>query len=310
MLKLSILSNDYESAGPGISKYAPKKKGIALFFDIFFRKIWKLTGLNMMLFVFFIPLLLMLPALYYIKQPYVCMGVLAVLFLLFAVNIGPALAGMTKVIRMFLLERHSFIGRDFFKGYKQNFKKASIIGILDILAAASAFAGYNVYPDMAQQYNTKIFYIPLVLTFSVAIVVMMMNFYIFLMMTATDLSLKNLLKNSFALAFVSLKQNVLTLLSIIAFAAIMFIIFVKFMPLFILLMPFFPAAIVWFIVCFNSYPVIQKFVINPYYESMGMTNPELADEADEIEEETLFEDMGGKEKPIEKRKKGKGKHIS
>ena len=41
-------------------------------------------------------------------------------------------------------------------------------------------------------------------------------------------------------------------------------------PLFMLLMPFFPAAIVWFIVCFNSYPVIQKFVINPYYESMGM----------------------------------------
>ena len=63
-----------------------------------------------------------------------------------------------------------------------------------------------------------------------------------------------------------------------------------------------------FISCFNSYPVIQKFVINPYYTSIGEVNPELMDESQS--EEQIFEDMGGKEKPIEKRKKGKGKRIS
>ena len=31
---------------------------------------------------------------------------------------------------------------------------------------------------------------------------------------------------------------------------------------------------------------------------------------DSPDEEKIFEDMGGKEKPIEKRKKGKGKRIS
>ena len=69
-------------------------------------------------------------------------------------------------------------------------------------------------------------------------------------------------------------------------------------------------ALVWFIVCFNSYPVIQKYVINPYYDSIGKVNPELSSDVDTVEEETLFEDMGGKEKPVEKRKKTKGRRIS
>ncbi len=307
---MGLFNYDYESAGPGIAKNAPQKKGLALFFDIFYRKKWKITGLNILFFIFFIPVILMLPAVYYIKQPYVCIGVLAVLFLIFTVNIGPALAGMTKVMRFFIIERHTFVMRDFFKGYKQNFKKASIIGVLDVLVAASAYAGYNVYPDLAQLYNSKIFYVPLILTFSIALVAVMMNYYIFLMMTATDLSLKNLIKNSFALAFVSLKQNIITTVMIVILGSIMVILLLYAVPLFMLVMPFFPAALMWFIACFNSYPVIQKYVIDPFYAEKGEINPEKADVFDEIDEETVFEDMGGKEKPIEKRAKGKGKHIS
>lgn len=310
MLKLGLFSNDYESAGPGIAKNAPKKKGLALFFDLFFRKIWKLFGLNMLFFIFVIPLIGILPAAYYIKDPKASLAVIGLLLLIFAVNLGPALAGMSKVMRMFIIERHTFIGRDFFKGYRDNFKKAAIVGVIDILALVSAFAGYNVYPVMAVEYG-KVFYIPLVLTFSVALVVLMMNYYIFLMMTATDLSLRDLIKNSFALAFVALKENIITTVVLGVISALMVVLFLYALPFFTLALPFIPVAIMWFVVCFNSYPVIQKYVITPFYESRGELNPELTDGSDEIEEETLFEDMGGKEKPIEKRKKGKGKkHIS
>ena len=64
-----------------------------------------------------------------------------------------------------------------------------------------------------------------------------------------------------------------------------------------------------YVTCFNSYPVIQKYVINPYYTSIGEINPELIEE-EPGEDEVIFEDRGGEEKPIEKRKKGKGKRIS
>lgn len=301
--------NNYQN-GPGISKYGPKKKGLALFFDLFFRKIWHITGLNVLFFIFCIPLYVGFFLLSFMENYELLLALLIVLFLIFAVTVGPAIAGMTKVMRMFLIEKHTYIIRDFFRGFKENFKKASVVGILDIVVALSAYASYNVYPYCVVKYDSNLFYIPMILALSVTIVVFIMNYYIFLMMTATDLSLKNILKNSFALAFVSMKENILTTIFIAAFALLMFMIFVNAMPLFLILIMIFPIALVWFIVCFISYPVIQKYVINPYYDNMGEVNPELTSDAEAVEEETLFEDMGGKEKPIEKRKKTKGKRIS
>lgn len=304
------LFSSYENSGPGIPKYAPKKKGIALFFDLFFRKIWKLAGLNILFFIFCLPIVAALLILSFMKNYELMPVLLIALFIIFTVNIGPAMAGMTKVIRAFLIEKHVYIVRDFFRGYRENFKKGLVVGILDIVAALSVFSGYNLYPDWAEFYHNKLFYIPLVITLSVGLVVFMMNYYIFLMMAATDLSLKNLIKNSFALAVVSLKQNAITTFFVIIFGVLEFLLFLYTPSFFLLILPFFPAALVWFIVCFNSYPVIQKYVINPYYDSIGEINPELTDGTDDIDEEVIFEDMGGKEKPIEKRKRGKGKRIS
>ncbi|MCM1231037.1 MAG: DUF624 domain-containing protein [Ruminococcus flavefaciens] len=301
--------NNYQN-GPGIPKYAPKKKGLALFFDLFFRKIWNITGLNVLFFIFCLPLYIGFFLISFMTNYELLLALLIILGLIFAVTIGPAIAGMTKVMRMFLIEKHTYIVRDFFRGFRENFKKASIVGVLDILVALSAYASYNVYPYCAIKYESKLFYIPMILALSVAIVAFVMNYYIFLMMTATDLSLKNILKNSFALAFVSMKENILTTIFVFAFAFIMFMIFINAMPLCLMLVIVFPMALVWFIVCFISYPVIQKYVINPYYESMGQDNPELSSEVEAVDEETLFEDMGGKEQPIAKRKKGKGKRIS
>lgn len=300
---------DYESAGAGIAKNAPKKTGIRLFFDILGRKFWKMFEINILYSLFYLPLVLAVTAFFQIENMKIALFVCALLGLIFMVTIGPATAGMTKVMRNYVLEKHSFIMRDFFKAFKDNFVKASIIGVIDVLICLSVCAGFMVYPALAEQYG-KILYVAFVLSLSVALVVLMMNFYIFLMLIATDLSLKNLIKNSFALAFVEIKKSFLTFIIIAAIIAIIvvLVLFVSFSVLFVL--PFLPAAILSFIICFNSYPVIQKYVINPYYTAKGEINPELRPYGDDDDEEPIFEDMGGKEKPIEKRKKGKGKRIS
>ena len=304
------LFSSYESSGPGISKYAPKKTGVALFWDIFFSKFWKLTGLNLLFFIFCLPLYIALFIFFLVKDVRVMFAIECVLFLLFAVFIGPAMAGMTKVIRSFVIQKHTFVIRDFFRGFRENFKKSVVVGILDVVAAMSAFSAYNIYPDWANHYESKLFYIPLIITMSVAFVILLMNYYIFLMMTATDLSMKNLFKNSFALAFAALKQNFIATFFYVFFVGFIVVIFLLMPFIALTIIPFFPMAVSWFVVCFNCYPVIQKYVINPFYESKGEINPELTDGTDDIEEEVLFEDMGGKEKPIEKRKKTKGKRIS
>lgn len=306
---MGFFSHDYESAGSGIAKNAPKKTGIRLFFDIFIRKFWKLIEVNMLYSLFYLPLVLGLVAFFKLRSITASLIVSILLFLVFAVTIGPATAGMTKIMRNYVLEKHAFIVADFFKAFRENFFKSSVIGFVDVVICISVVAGFNVYPALASQYG-NFMYVPMVLSFSVALVIAMMNFYAFLMIIATDLSLKNLLKNSFALAFVELKKSFLTF-----FIVLVVLLAVGALPVFVsltfvMILPFFPAAFLSLVICFNSYPVIQKYVINPYYTSIGQINPELCENDPDDEFEPIFEDMGGKEKPIEKRKKGKGRRIS
>ena len=307
---MGIFFKDYVSAGSGIAKNTPKKKGIALFFDILGRKFWKLLALNFIYMLFFLPFLLIILALAVFKNSYEAFKISAiVLLLVFAVFIGPATAGMTKVIKAFVIEKHTFIWRDFWSAFKTNFKNAAIVGFIDCVVIASAFSSLQVYPALAIQTGSKAMYVPMVIAFSLFLVIMIMNYYIFPMMIATTLSLKNLFKNSFALAFVALKQNfIIFIVSLLTLALMGVLLFFAF-PVFMLLLPFFPAAFLCLLSCFISYPVIQKYVINPYYTSIGEINPELIDDTPD-EDERIFEDMGGKEKPIEKRSKGKGRRIS
>jgi glycosyltransferase involved in cell wall biosynthesis len=66
--------------------------------------------------------------------------------------------------------------------------------------------------------------------------------------------------------------------------------------------------------CYNEAKTIKN-VVNDFkkvipHADIYVYDNNSTDGTDEIEEEQIFEDMGGKEKPIEKRKKTKGKKIS
>ena len=56
---MGLFGGGFTKPGPGIDKNAPKKKGIFLYFEIFFRKFWKLMQLNMIYFLFCLPLFLL-----------------------------------------------------------------------------------------------------------------------------------------------------------------------------------------------------------------------------------------------------------
>ena len=73
------LFKNYENTGVGISKDAPKKKGFSLFWDIFCRKFWKLMEINLVYMLFFLPLLLIFPALSLFKNQYYAAMVSSVL---------------------------------------------------------------------------------------------------------------------------------------------------------------------------------------------------------------------------------------
>lgn len=269
--------NDYTKAGPGVAKNAPKKKPFFEFFELYFRKFWKLLELNLLTVLFCIPV----------------------------VTIGPAIAGMTRVLRNYRLEKNAFIFHDFWKGFSGNLKQSIPIGLLDILFAVSAYAALQVYPAMYKNSGSIIYIILCVISVSFALTLLMMNFYIFPMIVATDLGLANIIKNSFFLTCVGLKKNIITLL-IAVFIVLLLGVMIVLHPLSVIIIPIWPISFLGFLIMFNSYPLIQKYVIDPYYEERGESNPEYAYLEPLDEEDAIFTDMGGKEAPVASSKEKSG----
>ena len=312
------LFGGYEQSGPGIAKDAPKKKPFFRFWELVGRKFWKLIELNLLMMCCGIPLVIAFAAMLILAESNTQAAILiaAVMGLIFAVLFGPWMAGTAQVLRKYTLEKPCFMLQTFFRAFKSSFKQALPMGLIDLLVLASAGSGSYVYPLFIQKINetgegsSLIYYILFIASLSIAFVVIMMSFYAYLMIVSTDLSFKNIIKNALALTFIALKKNLLSLFlagGLTAVFVVLTIFFPYVMP-FILL--FVPASFAAFIVVFNCYPVIQKYVINPYYAQLGEANPEMS--FTDTEGENLFEDQGGKEKPVEahKRKSKKGKIVS
>lgn len=283
------LGADYDKAGSGVSKNAPKKKPFFRFCEMYFNRFWKMLKLSLLTFVFCLPI----------------------------ITIGPALAGMTKVLKSYTLDKDTFIWHDFMKGFKGNLNQSVPLGFIDILMTASLLCALYVYPqfgDRARAHGESgtIFTILCIISVSVALTVLMMNFFALPMIVATDLDFRKVVKNSFILVCLGLKRNIITLLIILLVAALM-IVGTMVSPLTLLLIPLWAVSFLGFVIMFNSYPLIQKYVIDPYYEAQGMENPEYDYLKPLDAEDAVFIDKGGEEAPVESKndkKKKKGKTIS
>ncbi len=273
----------------GISKEVSDKTGIALFFEIFFRRLGKLFEINFLYVLFCVPI----------------------------ITIGPATAGMVKVVKSFSIQHHAYVWTDFFDSFKQNFKKTFLLGIVDIIAIAGMTIGCKIYPEYAEQTGQNIWYILFGVTLTAAAVFLSMNFYMYLMIVSTDLKMKEIIKNSVFLTFIALKKNIVTVIIFLAITVVAIVLAIYY-QIFLMLMAFAPASILCFIVCFNCYPIVQKYVINPYYEQRGEINPEL--EYNKPSEESIFVDATdssrvetedkSNEKKVKVKKSRKNKTIS
>ncbi|MGN1090701.1 MAG: YesL family protein [Huintestinicola sp.] len=281
---------DYTKAGSGIAKNAPKKKPFFQFLEMYFDRFWKLIKLSLLTFVCCIPI----------------------------VTIGPAIAGMTKVLRSYVLDKDTFIRHEFFKGFKNNLRQSLPLGLIDILFGVSLACSLTVYPAMkataeAAGQNGTIYIVLCIVSVSFALTVLMMNFFAFPMIVATELSFKEIVKNSFFITCLGLKKNIITLLIILLTVAVI-VVGTVINPFTLIIIPLWAISFLGFVIMFNSYPQIQKYVINPYYENQGLDNPEYDYLKPLDADDAVFIDKGGEEAPIEGKssgkKKKKGKVIS
>lgn len=294
---------DIRNSGSGISGEDFRKKGFRGFFGILFRKAWKLFVLNMLLMMFIAPGAIGAMLFMTGQIPMVIIG--AILFLASVITTGPALGGFFKVLRAFTLEEPIFMAHTFFKAVKSEFKVNMFFGIINYIVIFAMYSAIKIYP-LAFQDHTYLKYFSIAITAFVFFTVIVMDFYYFLLSTATDLKFSDIIKDSFFFVSIALKTNIIVLIVVAALTALTALLAWRF-NLWILFF-FFPASLNGLIITFWCYPYIRKYVINPYYKQIDEINPEMEFEASK--DKAVFTDMGGKEKPIhfdEKSSSGKGK---
>lgn len=288
---------NYENSGAGISKNAPKKKPFFRFWEQFALKFWKILFVNILFFAFSGLLLAFVGFLISAQvQNYYFMLLAAPTLILF----GPCTAACTQIMRKFTLEKPIFIFDEFKKAFKKNFRQSAAIGIFDVVFIVLFVYAMMSYSQVLDSDPSTGNYVMMIAAIAIAVYVFMAHFYIYLEIVSLDLPLSKIIKNAILLTVMGIKVNIINFAVSLVFIAAAYLFF----PYSTFVLPFIPFGWLMFLYAFNCYPVIQKYIINPYYEARGERNPELPDE--ENEQEPIFTDMGGKEEEINVKRQAKG----
>lgn len=258
---------DFTREGPGVSKNNQKeKRRFFLFFELYFRKLSKIILLNVIYF-------------------FVCLPV---------ITIGPATAALTYCMRNIVREEHTDVS-DFFEQFKKNFWKSIVVWLVFTLGTAIIAFGIIFYDALAKQENILGFF---GLTFSIvsAVIFLFMSYYIYMILVTFKVNFRQLFKNSFIFAFIGLGRNIITTLILGVLYGYMFINFILpvFAPIFnpefpaslsaaalsLALYIFFIPTLGSFILNFNIYPCVKKFMLDPALAKQQEIEPE----------ESIFED--------------------
>ena len=216
-----------DKPGPGVPEDGPPKRGLALFFDVLYRKFFDFISLSLLFTLFCIPV----------------------------VTIPAACTALSKIAFLMSRDEHYFLWMDFWDTFKKEFIHSTLLGWLYITAVIVTFA--SAYTSALQVENSVFLYVPLVLASVGGILLILMGFYIFPMLAAIDLTPGQVVKNSFLLGILYQPYNLLTLL--IVAAIVYFTLY--FLPFSILILPLFLFMFLSFLTTFCANAGISKYVL-------------------------------------------------
>jgi len=206
---------------------------------------------------------------------YVLFGVAALALFTY----GPSLVGSTYILRNMVREEPIFMWSDFKYAIKRNLRQGILFGIIDLVVI-----GVCIYNIMFYNLNYSQGIFAAMLFFGALLITafyMIMRTYIYPMMITFDLSIVKLLKNSLLFTILGIKRNALFLLTSGAFLLITFVLMTVVMPIGILI----PFVILFSLLAYTgtywAYPVIHKYMIEPYYNEDGTPKEESEDTSEE-----------------------------
>lgn len=213
--------NNYNKVGPGIPKNMPKKKGVALFFDILKREFWSIIGLNLLFLICSIPV----------------------------VTIGASYAALNHVVVKMIRDEPVEVIYEFKRGLKLNYKQGTMLTLLFTLIMVCCAFSYFFYMERFEYMGY--------LMVGIATITVIVFTYAFPMIASVDLSFKNIMKNSLILSFIDIKRTALVIVANV----FMFLFNFFFFPVNIPIMLFFSFAPQAYVLAFCVYGMIDKYII-------------------------------------------------
>ena len=266
---MGLFQKIYDKPGKGVSKNEPEKRGFFRFFELYFRNFWKLISAEFWYILLCIPL----------------------------VTNGLAQVGMAYVCRTAARDKHTFVTSDFFDAIKKNWKRALPLGIINLLLLA-IFAA-----DIFVILFTDIFASKAIRSIMFAVTMFMFTlfsfakFYQYMLMITFDFKLRTIFKNSWLFATLGIKHNIiigvtLALLYFAAFWLIYINVEVGVLAVILVGVFIFPTFRT-FLIQFNVFPEVKKYIIDPYYKEHPDEDIEKRRELGLIEndeQEAVFDD--------------------
>ncbi len=219
---------DFTKPGPGVPKDTPPKKRFFLFFDLYFRKFWKLINLNVLFFISCIPI----------------------------ITIGPAMAGFTYVLRNFAREEHAWIWSDLKEHAFKNFRQAFLISVIDIIAIIIGVINFQFYSQAALG-TPWLGYIKYLILF-LGMIFVIMHFYIYQILITFKLNLRQIYKNALIFTVIKLPQNILMFIVLLLLTYG----FYYYYLIGILITPFIVLSTLGFIINFYAMSAIKKYMLD------------------------------------------------
>lgn len=226
------LFNSYIKPGKGVSKDEPEKKGFFLFWDIFFHKLTKILGANAL---YTILSLLWLAVLCVIgihfvlptapevitnvinasgaENPDTLISVVILsLYAMFATTAfvflgsGPVSASYAYIAKSFTNREHVWMMSDGWDKFKENFRQAIAVVVIDAVALIVIPVAIRFYGIMSAE--NAFYTIPCYIIVVFTIIYVWMHFYIYQIMITFECTLKQLYKNALICAFAKLPMNI------------------------------------------------------------------------------------------------------
>lgn len=221
-----FLFPNYLKAGAGIDRNAPKKRGLALLIETFYREFTTLLKLNFVFIICCIPI----------------------------VTMGPAFAAMTSVTLKMVRDEPVDWFYDFKEAFKKNWKQSLILGVLQLIAIVVIAFAFLYY----MQLTGTAYYCMMTVIGAASAIVFMSFIYLYPISVLVNLKIKDIIKNSYLLSILNVKYSIITLaVCLLTIAA--GIIF-RFLTIPVVLL-FFSMSFCCFLSSFCAYDPIQKNII-------------------------------------------------